>query len=230
MSRTMTKACVLASALALTAQAGVVDARPLPQTAWIPTDATACDLTAWPSYRLNAPVVVRSAPDTQAAALGAIPTRSDQIDYPHSVRFQVREARPGWLKIADASDAYNHGETDADDRPLPVRTVYSGEGWIPADAAQFAIQSARGFARPDRSSERLLDLGDDWVTDMGRVAAIRACGPEGWVLVDYVVVRESVGGVPHELAADRVRTGTAWFQGVCEAEETTCDMASVDRE
>lgn len=231
MSGVKMRACVVASALALAAQAGVVEAQPVPvPNVWMPTEATTCDLAAWPSYRLSTPLVVRSAPDAQAVALGAIPTRAQEREYPHSVRFQVKEARRGWLKIADASDAYNEGETDADDRPLPVRTVYSGEGWIPADAAQFAIQSARGFARPDRAGERVLDLGDDWVTDMGRVTAIRACGRDGWVLVDYVIQRESVGGALQALPANRIRTGTAWFQGVCGAEETTCDMASVDRD
>lgn len=232
MSGIKVRACAMTSVLALSVQAGVVDAQQAAarQTVWFPTEATTCDLTAWPSYRLSAPIVVRSAPDPQAVALGTIPTRADGVEYSYSVRFQVRETRPGWLKIVDASDAYNLGETDADDRPLPVRTVYGGEGWIPADTAQFAIQSARGFARPDRTSERVLDLGDEWVTDMGRVTAIRACGQGGWVLVDYVVQRERVGEALVELPVNRVRTGTAWFQGVCGAEETTCDMASVDRD
>ena len=64
------------------------------------------------------------------------------------------------------------------------RPVYQGEGWIEAGDMQVGVQSARGYARPDAGSERLLDLKGDWLRDGSRLRGIVACDGE-WLLLDY---------------------------------------------
>jgi hypothetical protein len=71
---------------------------------------------------------------------------------------------------------------------VPPRPLPAGEGWIPDDAAQIGIQAALGYANPDAASPLLLDIGDDWVTDMGWTGAIRGCSGD-WLLVDYQIER-----------------------------------------
>nr|WP_315846219.1 hypothetical protein [uncultured Achromobacter sp.] len=191
--------------------------------AWVPAGPTACSFSGWTTNKK--PVIqVRAAPSPQAVTVGRLPTTRgddpdpDDIDY-YSVTFDVTEARDGWLKIKNASDDMTGGETS---RPRPV---YRGEGWIEAADAQVGIQSARGYARPDAGSERLLDLGSDWLTERATLRGIVACEGE-WLLLDYEM-RQSEKWEP--LAAKDRTQGRAWFRGLCTSEETTCDMRSVDK-
>ena len=88
-----------------------------------------------------------------------------------------------------------------------------------------AIQSARGYARPAASSEWLLELGSDWLTERATLRGIVACDGE-WLLLDY----EMRNNDKFEPLAPEDRTrGRAWFRGLCESSETTCDMRSVDK-
>mgnify|MGYP000980185764 CR=1 FL=1 len=128
---------------------------------------------------------VVSAPETNDDA-GAAPTKpaAGEPEYSYSVTFDVKQAQDGWLRIANASDAYNEEEYPE----RAPRKLYKGEGWIRADDARVGIQSARGYAKPDAASQRLVDLGSDWLTEMGKIQGIRACH-ESWVLLDYLVDR-----------------------------------------
>jgi len=190
--------------------------------AWTPPGPTACSVSGW-TTNVKPAIAVRAAPSANAQVLGRLPTtRGDDpdpdIDY-YSVTFDVTEARDGWLKIKNASD-----DMTGNDTPRP-RPVYRGEGWIEAEDAQVGIQSARGYARPDAGSERLLDLKSDWLTERAALRGIVACDGE-WLLLDYEM-RQSENWEP--LAPkDRTR-GRAWFRGVCASAETTCDMRSVDK-
>ena len=191
---------------------------------WVPPGPTACNFSGWTTNKK--PVIqVRAAPSPQAETVGSLPTTRgddpdpDHIDY-YSVTFDVSEARDGWLKIRNASDDMTGNEAS---RPRPV---YRGEGWIEAADAQVGIQSARGYARPDAGSDRLLDLGSDWLTERATLRGIMACEGE-WLLLDYEM-RQSENW---ELLAPKDRTqGRAWFRGICTSQETTCDMRSVDKE
>jgi len=189
---------------------------------WTPPGPTACSVSGW-TTNVKPAIAVRAAPSANAQVLGRLPTtRGDDpdpdIDY-YSVTFDVTEARDGWLKIKNASD-----DMTGNDTPRP-RPVYRGEGWIEAEDAQVGIQSARGYARPDAGSERLLDLKSDWLTERAALRGIVACDGE-WLLLDYEM-RQSENWEP--LAPkDRTR-GRAWFRGVCASAETTCDMRSVDK-
>lgn len=192
-------------------------------TAWTPSGATACYFSGWTTNEKSA-IAVRDAPSSQGRVVGSLPTtRGDNadpdIDY-YSVTFDVTEAREGWLKIRNASDAMTGGDVS---QPRPV---FGGAGWIEAADAQVGIQSARGYARPDADSERLLDLRDDWLTERATLRGIVACDGD-WLLLDYEMRNsEQWELLPPE---DRVR-GRAWFRGVCASAETTCDMPSVDKQ
>ncbi len=189
--------------------------------AWTPAAPTACGFSGWTTNDKPG-IPVRAEASAQAEVVGELPTTrgegpDPEIDY-YSVTFDVTEARDGWLKIKNASDDMTAGESG---RPRPV---YRGEGWIQAADAQVGIQSARGYARPDAASERLLDLGDDWLTERATLRGIVACEGD-WLLLDY----EMRNSDKFEPLAPKDRTrGRAWFRGVCSSSETTCDMRSVD--
>ncbi|MGB3434569.1 hypothetical protein [Achromobacter sp.] len=191
-------------------------------TAWTPPGPTTCSFSGWTTDEKPA-IQVRAAASAQAAVAGSLPTTRGEgadpnIDY-YSVTFDVTEARDGWLKIRNASD-----DKTGDEQSKP-RPVYRGEGWIEAGDAQVGIQSARGYARPDAGSERLLDLGDDWLTERATLRGIVACQGD-WLLLDY----EMRNSKEFEPLAPKDRTrGRAWFRGVCSSSETTCDMRSVDK-
>lgn len=191
-----------------------------------PAGATSCAFGAWANYEKPS-ITVRDAPSANAKALGQIPTKpaAGEPEYSYSVTFDVKQAQDGWLRIANASDAYNEEEYPE----RAPRKLYKGEGWIRADDARVGIQSARGYAKPDAASQRLVDLGSDWLTEMGKIQGIRACH-ESWVLLDYVVDRKRS---PKDEIVERPKgeqlAGRAWFRGLCDVQETSCDMKSVDQ-
>ena len=201
-----------------------------PASVEIPQGATNCDFGAWASLREQKPIPVREAPLPSAKILGYLPNESKKeiaednaqgFDY-YSPEFDVLEARPGWLRIDNItarSDAIQAGK-----RPnlLPL---YRGSGWIPASAAQVAIQSSLGYSRPDAGSALLIDLKGDWLTDMGRINAIRACNGNGkWLLLDYTIIRSQQPDLAQvELPGKDQVSGTAWFRSLCTVQETTCD-------
>lgn len=190
--------------------------------AWTPAGPTTCRFSGWTTNDKPA-IPVHASASASGKQVGTLPTtRGDSPDPEvdlYSVTFDVTEARDGWLKIKNASDAMSGSDRS------PPRPVYQGEGWIAAGDAQVGIQSARGYSRPDAGSERLLDLGHDWLTERATLRGIVACDGE-WLLLDY----EMRHSATWELLAEKDRTrGRAWFRGVCASSETTCDMRSVDQ-
>jgi len=183
-----------------------------------PEGEQSCSIEGWINNAAGRDVEVRNVPRADATVVGRLPvTRPGEDRY--SVRFVVTGSNTGWMRIEGASDR-NNADTE--------RSVFSGKGWVPADAVRFQIQSARGFAAPDPNSVRLVDLGDDWATDLGRIAQVLACRGD-WALVDLVVERRRDGrGGLAELADDDRSRHRAWFRGICGIEETTCDMETVD--
>ncbi len=188
------------------------------KTAWTPPGPTQCSFSGWTVNEKPA-IPVHAEASATSKVVGSLPTTRGEspdpdIDY-YSVTFDMVEARDGWLKIKGASD-------DMSGKPRPV---YRGEGWIKAEDAQVGVQSARGYARPDAGSERLLDVKDDWLRDRATLRGIVACQGE-WLLLDYEM-RNDEKLEPLE-PKDRKR-GRAWFRGICGSEETSCDMRSVDQ-
>lgn len=210
-----------AAAPAVAQPAGSADA-----AAWEPGGLTICRLGAWTNNETAAPIAVHAEPSATSAVVGHLPTTGadGSTAYDYSVAFDIIAANGAWLQISGATDADNAN----DDRA--ARPVYSGTGWIPADAARFGIQSARGHQRPDAASPRLVDLGTDWASELGKVTRILACA-DAWVLVDLTIHhRRGLGDRLTELPAAEQQHRRAWFRGVCSNEATTCDMRSVDRE
>lgn len=216
---TVQRTLVLLAALTLPPVVGAQ--APSSVAAWTPPGPTACAFSGWTTNQ-KPEILVRAEASATSDVLGSLPTTlgdgpDPDIDY-YSVTFDVTEARDGWLKIKNASDDMTGGDVS---QPRPV---YRGEGWIEAADAQVGIQSARGYARPDIATERLLDLGHDWLTERATLQGIVACEGD-WLLLDY----EMRNNEKFERLApkDRVR-GRAWFRGLCASAETTCDMRSVD--
>ncbi|WP_217622879.1 hypothetical protein [Ketogulonicigenium robustum] len=181
-----------------------------------------CTLSGWISPAVADGVPARALPDSGAAVLGVYPVSDNtppagREDPLVPVMVEVGAAQDGWFQIVAASD----GDND-DARPLPPNT-----GWVPADSVRFAIQSARGYAQPDTSSAQLVDLGDDWATDLGAVDQVLSCAGD-WVQIDY---RQTLKRAANDALVDITpHTQTrAWFRGVCGNPMTTCDMRSVDR-
>jgi hypothetical protein len=192
----------------------------------MPAGTMQCDFMAWVSFGVKAPVAVRAEPAPDAKLLGYLPVLSPAQEERPNVEFDVVAVRAGWLKIDPLADPV---ELDADGRPLPSRTVPQGAGWIAAEAAQVGIQSAIGYARSDADSAVIVDLGDDWLTDMGTLEAIRGCaGP--WLLIEYQLVHSrSATGALLDLPVKTQKKETAWFRGICSNQATTCDQRSVDQ-
>lgn len=191
----------------------------------VPTESMPCALTAWLSYRAKAPVALHATPSRGGEVLGHLPAWTRAQEERPNVEFDVVAARSGWLRIAHVTDEQ---ALDADGNPVPPRAIPTTGGWIEADAAQVGIQSSIGYARPDPAGEVVVDLGEDWLTDMGEVTAIRGCaGP--WLLIEYRIHHERAAtGVLRERPEEARKREMAWFRGVCSNQLTTCDQASVD--
>ncbi|WYX59084.1 hypothetical protein WJ967_17135 [Achromobacter xylosoxidans] len=169
-------ASIAALTLALLAAPPVIAA---PVQSEAPAGATTCAFSAWANYDKPS-ITVRDAPSASAKALGQIPARpaAGEPEYSYSVTFDVKEAKDGWLRIANASDAYNEDEYPE----RAPRKVYKGEGWIRADDARVGIQSARGYAAgrrqpaPGGPGQRLADRNGQ---DPGHPRLPRGLGAAG---------------------------------------------------
>ncbi|WP_258128878.1 hypothetical protein [Achromobacter anxifer] len=220
----MKKALLTALSLVLLPAAAAVAAG---SQAAIPEGPTTCNFGAWTNYLSKPAIEVRDAPSANARIVGKLPTvgAAGEPEYAYSITFDVIAAQNGWLKIANASDDYN----EAEDESRAPRKFHKGEGWIRSGDARIGIQSGRGYLKPDPKSKRLLDLGSNWLTEMGTINGILACHQD-WVLLDYTVERKRLPDEQlAELAKDERSTGRAWFRGLCSSQETSCDMKSVDQ-
>jgi len=192
----------------------------------VPAGRMQCAFSAWTSFRANAPITVHAEPSTAAKVVGHLPVSGTNDDADTaSTEFNVVEARFGWLKI---ENAYDPVQSDEDGRTLPSRAFYQ-KGWISGEFAQVGIQSALGYERPVADSALLADFGDDWLTDVAEITAIRGCSAE-WLLIEYRLrsVDDALESSQQTGTGDR-KTGAAWFRGICENQFTTCDMKSVDQ-
>lgn len=189
----------------------------------VAAQTTVCDVGAW-TNDMAGPIDVYAEPDAGSAVLGQLPivTAETPADYEYPVQFTIKAANRGWLKIEGANDDYNVSGT------VPARKVYGGTGWIKSDRARVGVQSARGYAEPDTSSQRVLDLKDSWLTEVGRIRNILACSGD-WLLIDYAIEGQRADQEPAAVPQQERLTGQAWFKGICSIQETTCDMTSVDQ-
>lgn len=164
----------------------------------------ACMVRGWSVSQATEGLPVRLRPSRRSPERGRLPPFVDYRGGLHSGRgptFAIVESRGGWVRIAEVSTAGIVGQGyDAD---LEWRES-DLEGWIPGEAVNFVLQTRKGFARPDPASAVIFQAAD-WY------------GPPDWTLVDCD--REWV-----RIAwRDEAGRTTAWFRGVCGAQETTCD-------
>lgn len=182
----------------------------------IPSAETACALEGWAVDRDPRGLNVRAAPSARARVLGTLPPLSvgeDRADF--GVPFRITASRGGWLRIEGAQDdPARSGE--------PARPTYAGRGWISGGFVRFKVQSAHGHRAADADSERIVDLGDDALTDVAALTRVLACSG-AWALVEFVQEkrRDPVTQALRD-ATDRTPR-RAWFRGICANQETTCD-------
>jgi hypothetical protein len=185
----------------------------------VPAAQTSCSLEGWAVDRDPRGLNVRAAPSAQARVLGTLPPLSvdeDRADF--GIPFRITASRAGWLRIEGAHD-------DPARSGVPARPTYAGSGWISGGFVRFKVQSAHGHRAADAASERIVDLGDDALTDMAALTRVLACSGS-WALVEFVQEkRRDPATQALRDEADRAPR-RAWFRGVCANQETTCDSVA----
>lgn len=182
----------------------------------IPAAQTACTLEGWAVDRDPRGLNVRAAPSAQARVLGTLPPLSVSEDRPDfGVPFRITASRDGWLRIEGAKD-------DPSRSGGAARATYAGSGWISGGFVRFKVQSAHGHRAPDAASERIVDLGDDALTDLARLTRVVACSGD-WALVEFVPEKRRDPATQALLDATDRSPRRAWFRGTCANQETSCD-------
>ena len=148
------------------------------------------------STAIGEPAIL-SAPSPDAAVLGSMPMVEDPERGPMGAEALIVEIRDGYAdlrRVVAWSDP---------DRTAP-------DGWVDAAELGFVVQTEKGFAQPDPSSE-VVWQGQDWIyTDM--IDTLLACEGE-WVALQMV---------------DAKTPDPVWVRGVCNGQETTCDGVQGD--
>lgn len=183
---------------------------------------TQCTLDGWTNNSFGGDIPVRARPDEASPIIGRLPITADDAQNAHgdrsySVRMDIVGSLGDWLHIARATDDYNDTQSGS------ARPVHARRGWVPANGVRFQIQSAHGFDAPSPASRKVVDLGNDWVTDLGTIERVLACDGS-WVLIDLRLTYERRSDRLIELPDSDRPLHRAWFRGVCGNEETTCDM------
>lgn len=182
----------------------------------VPSAESACTLEGWAVDRDPRGLNVRAGPSAQARVLGTLPPLSigeDRADF--GVPFRITASRGGWLRIEGAQD-------DPSRSGEPARPTYAGSGWVSGRLVRFKVQSGHGYRAPDAASERIVDLGDDALTDLAALHGVLACSG-AWALVEFVQEKR------RDPATQALRDETdrspqrAWFRGICANQETSCD-------
>lgn len=165
-----------------------------------------CTIGGWSIVTEAGGVPVRADPSPGAPIVGRLPPAVDYEGGLFSGRgpeFSIVEADGGWFRIANVY-VQTVKEDDVEEVPLDVT------GWIPGRAIYFGLQTYKGFAKPDPTSEVVYRFGElshprDWL-------AVTDCLGE-WAQIAY--------GTPQ----DEKRM---WVRGICAAQETSCDGVKGD--
>jgi hypothetical protein len=192
------------------------------QTAWVPLGKMTCKIEGWATDTDPKGLNVRAKPSTKARILGTLPPYVSKENF--GIEINIIGSQRGWLRITNATD-------NPDRSLLPLRKPYSGTGWVHGSRVGFTVQSGIGYQRPDRKSPQLVNIFDDWLTDMGKITKVIACQND-WVLVDYQITlrRTKTDGLEKLTPTEQKKSqGRAWFQGVCGSQETTCEGLTPDR-
>lgn len=205
--------------LALLASTPHVQANRLALPLALPQGTQFCDLQGWAYSNGLAEVALHQFPDKASKALGIVPVDDLLQDALHGNRLYPAEVTitqydSGWLKVSELRDLENG---DA------ARAVPPTPGWIEANAIRFNIQSGHGYEAPDTASKVIIDMKDEWATEVGEIEQVHACQGD-WVLVDYrqKLIRDAQYAlVP--VATEKQFRKQAWFRNTCGDFFTTCD-------
>ena len=189
------------------------------ENVWVPTEETSCKFAGWAIDRDPSGIKVRAAPSSRAAVRGTLPPYVRGPDRYFGVELDITGSHDGWLRIDGAKD-------DPERSGRPPRATYSGAGWVHGSRLMFVIQSGAGYARPDITSRQLVNLDQEWLTEMGKIRLVVACYKD-WALVEFELERRRnpVTNALEDLspAERKASRGRAWFRGICWSQETTCD-------
>jgi hypothetical protein len=196
--------------------------------AWVPPGETKChgfNFSGWSIDPDPKGLNVRAGPSIKAKILGTLPSYAFYGNERYvGPEFDIIGSKNGWLRIKNGRD---YAALSYEFKP---RKTYSGVGWIHGSRVRFAVQSGLGYQRPDKTSPQLLNISNDWLTDMGAITKVLACQGK-WVLLDYKIERKrtETGELDEYSPAEQKKTrGRAWFLGVCPSQETTCDGVTPD--
>jgi hypothetical protein len=164
------------------------------------TAAHACDVAGVAFGGETIPVWSEPRVGSEPAGVLPAPDPDDEMQGRMSAEFNVVEARGGWFRIE------NGGPWIADASIPPPPGV---SGWISGRHIDFILQTHMGFAEPDPASAvryRNRDLDE----------------------IDILVPLDCRGEWVKLLFSDQGEVREGWFRGICEIQETSCDMAPGD--
>ena len=165
---------------------------------------------------------VHAAPDSASPVLGRIlpPWTDGQARF--AVSFEILETENGWLLVDNAGDDEVLTEE-------PARPMYGGRGWIRGEGVSVGVQASQGFARPNHASPIIVRTG---INELDFISAIVACDGN-WVLARWNTdLNREYRRYRYEPEAIVSRDPVilqAWATGICNIQETSCDMAPGDR-
>ncbi len=166
---------------------------------------------------------VHARPDPRSRVLGRIlEPQPIEPDFSRAVSFDIEASRDGWLRIEGASD-------DPQLTEMPARPMYHGSGWIRGAGVSVTVQASQAFAAPRHSSEMVFHSNDRAYLDSQEVDAIAACHGN-WVLARWKIADSANFTYSASAVVSRqplILQG--WATGICNIQETSCDMASGDR-
>lgn len=158
----------------------------------------ACQIQAYSSDPDPAGANVRSGPGTQFPVIGVLEPEGDG-PYAFTPEFTISGFDNGWFKIGDA--------VTGDYGLSPVRTVFTGPGWLSAKLAGFEIEDPHLYEKPSTDAGLIVDLHDAWSLDNVHITAIHGC------IGRYIHVT---------LTNASGSSATGWATDLCGNQATTC--------
>lgn len=151
-----------------------------------------CQLSGYISSEVPGAPVIFDAPSATATPIGTVP-RTEDADYGvMGGSFLLDNIQGDYAHITNVDAWYSSDETGPG-------------GWILASDIVFTVQSTKGFAAADATSEVTYET-DDWIYH-DQIDTLLGCQDE-WA---------------HLRFTDAKGQHTAWMRGICSNQETTCD-------
>jgi hypothetical protein len=142
---------------------------------------------------------------------------------PWPASFAIHEARDGWLLVEDAGD-------DSVLIERPARPMYSGRGWIRGNGVSVGVQASQAFAEPRHASDLVVQADPVHTLEgVGAITEVVACEGD-WVRARWTIHEpRSVRYDASALVSRDPLVVEGWATGICNIQETSCDMQPGDR-